>query len=221
VLKNVVPKEMTRAAKERLFAPTEEEKAEGIGRIASAVGAAAPEVTDCMNESPFTPLLRSLIGEFDPPHATHVGIINSGMGPLNIPRDQMETAFGDFGNLNGHPEEGFPYYNAIVHMDGLTGGVTPKRFVPEEEMSDQEIYWRYVGKQGRNADNIGSNGGVLFQDRECTLSTGSFTLFAVLCLNDQTEPGCGQFTVLRGSHHAMEKFVRALSPKPLRCIRAS
>ena len=62
------------------------------------------------------------------------------------------------------------------------------------------------GMRGRNAMNFGINGGVLFQDKECSISTGSFTLFAVVCLSDQTTPGCGQFTVLRGSHHAMEKF---------------
>ena len=62
------------------------------------------------------------------------------------------------------------------------------------------------GSRGRHAMNFGSNFGVLFQDRECTISTGSFTLFAVACLNDQREPGSGQFAVLRGCHHAMEKF---------------
>ena len=61
--------------------------------------------------------------------------------------------------------------------------------------------------QGRHAENYGWNGGgMLFQDRDCSLSTGSFTLFAVLSLNDQTEVGRGQFSVLRGCHHAMEKF---------------
>ena len=69
------------------------------------------------------------------------------------------------------------------------------------------------GMRGRNAMNFGINGGVLFQDKECSISTGSFTLFAVVCLNDQTTPGCGQFTVLRGSHHAMEKFYQMQQPR--------
>ena len=47
---------------------------------------------------------------------------------------------------------------------------------------------------------------MLFQDPAHSLTTGSFTLFAVACLNDQTEVGCGQFSVLRGCHHAMECF---------------
>lgn len=55
---------------------------------------------------------------------------------------------------------------------------------------------------GRHAENIGVNGGMLFQDPDLSLTTGSFTLFAVACLNDQSEVGRGQFSVLRGCHHA-------------------
>ena len=47
---------------------------------------------------------------------------------------------------------------------------------------------------------------MLFMDKDLSLTTGSFTAFAVVCLNDQTQPGRGQFTVLRGCHHAMEAF---------------
>ena len=55
---------------------------------------------------------------------------------------------------------------------------------------------------GRHAENIGTNGRMMFQDPGLSLTTGSFTLFAVACLNDQTEVGRGQFSVLRGCHHA-------------------
>ena len=34
-----------------------------------------PELTDLINESKFTPVLNSLIGAFDPPITTHVGIL--------------------------------------------------------------------------------------------------------------------------------------------------
>ena len=47
---------------------------------------------------------------------------------------------------------------------------------------------------------------MLFQDPGHSLTTDSFTLFAVACLNDQSEVGRGQFSVLRGCHHAMERF---------------
>ena len=62
------------------------------------------------------------------------------------------------------------------------------------------------GRYGRHCENYGANGGMLFMDKEHSLTTGSFTAFAVVCLNDQTQVGRGQFTVLRGCHHAMEKF---------------
>jgi hypothetical protein len=62
------------------------------------------------------------------------------------------------------------------------------------------------GHIGRHAENYGGNGGMLFMDKDHSLTTGSFTAFAVVCLNDQTQPGRGQFTVLRGCHHAMEAF---------------
>ena len=62
------------------------------------------------------------------------------------------------------------------------------------------------GHIGRHAENYGGNGGMLFMDKDLSHTTGSFTAFAVVCLNDQTQPGRGQFTVLRGCHHAMEAF---------------
>ena len=68
---------------------------------------------------------------------------------------------------------------------------------------------------------------MLFQDPAHSLTTGSFTLFAVACLNDQSEVGCGQFSVLRGCHHAMERFYQMQvagggSRRPaFLCLRAS
>ena len=53
-----------------------------------------------MNASKFTPLLKSLIGDFDAPIATHMGILPVATAPPN-PLDM-------------------PFYNAGVHMDGLT-----------------------------------------------------------------------------------------------------
>jgi hypothetical protein len=38
------------------------------------------------------------------------------------------------------------------------------------------------------------------------LSIGSFTAFCGVCLNDQTQPGKGQFSVHRGAHNAVERF---------------
>ena len=46
----------------------------------------------------------------------------------------------------------------------------------------------------------------MFEDPAMTLSLGSFTAFAFVCLNDQTKPGCGQTSLLTGAHQSMEKF---------------
>jgi len=60
---------------------------------------------------------------------------------------------------------------------------------------------------GRSCTVLGENGGVpLFNDRECTLGLGSFTAFLFVALNGQLTPGCGQTALLKGSHHATEKF---------------
>ena len=82
-------------------------------------------------------------------------------------------------------------------MDGLTttGFINDK--APDAVMSTAEYSATYAEMINANADvrseaslhrpgrhdhNIGTNGGMLFQDEECSLSTGSFTLFAVACL---------------------------------------
>ena len=53
---------------------------------------------------------------------------------------------------------------------------------------------------------MGHNSVPLFEDPEMTLGMGSFTTFAFVCLNDQTRKGCGQTALLRGAHHATERF---------------
>ncbi len=48
----------------------------------------------------------------------------------------------------------------------------------------------------------------MFQDPEMTLGLGSFTAFVFVCLNDQTVEGRGQTSLLKGSHHEVERFFR-------------
>ena len=55
---------------------------------------------------------------------------------------------------------------------------------------------------------MGHNMVPLFQDPEMTLALGSFTAFVFVCLNDQTEEGRGQTSLLKGAHHEIEKFFR-------------
>ena len=93
-------------------------------------------------------------------------------------------------------------------MDGSITIAAPQEV---QEGTPQEIYHRYFasgpkGDIGRSPDVIGHNMVPMFEDPEMTLGLGSFTAFAFVCLNDQTQEGCGQTALLRGAHHAVEKF---------------
>ena len=69
MLKGVVPKEMTAEARRRIFEPTDEEREKGAGSLGSA-----PEITDLINKSRFSDLIKNTIGDFDPPQSTQVGV---------------------------------------------------------------------------------------------------------------------------------------------------
>ena len=97
VLKGVIDKELTTAAKGLLFGgEVEGELHPGRGDVG-----ARPEITDLINKSRFTPMLTSLIGEFDAPVGTHVGVL-----PVSSPEERKHSIL--------------PFYNAYIHMDGLT-----------------------------------------------------------------------------------------------------
>ena len=186
VLRNVVPKELVEAARQRILTAAE-------GELLSK----AKEMTDVINASPITPILTEAMGKFDPPIACQVGI-----------REISEP--GDFFNSLGYRERDMPYHAASVHVDGcLTINIPQER----QEGTPQEIYSRYVasgpkGDLGRSPDVIGHNMVPLFEDPEMTLGLGSFDAFVFVCLSDQTVEGRGQTALLRGAHHAVEKFFR-------------
>ena len=175
------------------------------GGMARSGGAGrSKEVLACINDSPVTPLVNSLIGEFDAPADTVVAF---------LPVSKSDAK----GQLHSGSA---PFFDASMHMDGATPG-GKSRHGPET--TNEEVYWDYVHRYGPDGGTTGRDGengacfsptgkpghsGLLFMDEDCSLSTGSFTLFAVVCLNDQREPGRGQFTLARGYHHAMEKFYR-------------
>ena len=95
-------------------------------------------------------------------------------------------------------------------MDGLCTISAPQDV---QEGTDEEIYYRYIatgpkGDLGRSADVMGHNFVPLFEDPEMKLGMGSFTAFVFVCLNDQTQPGCGQTSVIKGAHHKTQEFFR-------------
>lgn len=186
VLKSAVSEDLVDAALRRIRAAN---RGENLG--------GTKEMTDLVNASSITPILNEVMGRFDPPIACQVGV-NKARAP------------GDHFNNLGYRDKDMPYYGAESHMDGLCTIAVPQQV---QEGSPDEIYKRYIasgpkGDLGRSPDVMGHNMVPLFQDPEMTLGMGSFTTFVFVCLNDQTREGCGQTALLRGAHHATEKFLR-------------
>ena len=186
VLKNAVSEEQADAALTRI---SEAKKGEHIG--------GEKVILDLINASSITPILNEVMGEFDPPIACQVGVI-----PVTKPGDR-------FTNL-GYRDKDLPYYGAGTHMDGSITIAAPQAV---QEGTPEEIYARHFasgpkGALGRSPEVMGHNMVPMFEDPAMTLGLGSFTAFAFICLNDQTGEGRGQTAVLRGAHHAMEKFFR-------------
>ncbi len=186
ILRNVVSEKLVQAALDRIHAA---KRGENIG--------GEREMTDLINASSITPILTEAMGTFDPPSFCQVGV-----SKVREPGDH-------FNNL-GYRDKEMPYYNAETHMDGSLTIAIPQEV---QEGTEDEIYNRYIasgpkGDLGRSPDVIGHNMGPLFDDPEMTLGLGSFTAFVFVCLNDQTVEGRGQTALLRGAHHAAEKFFR-------------
>ena len=186
ILKKVVSDELVNAALDRMH---HAKKGEYLGQDES--------MTNLINASTLTPILRDVMGEFDPPSVAHIAIVNE-----SKPSERF--------NSLGYLDKDTPYYGAITHMDG---NITMRPPQGVQEGTPAEIYKRYIasgpkGDIGRSADVIGHNYVPLFEDPEMTLGLGSFTTFAIVCLSDQTKEGSGQTAVLKGAHHEMEEFFK-------------
>ena len=184
VVRNAVAPELVQAALDRIHsdAPSNE-----LGTDSA--------MTDLVNRSTITPILKEVMGQFDPPTACQVAV-NKVRQPA------------DFFMPLGYRDRELPYYGAELHMDGAITIAPPQ--TPVEGTPD-EIYARYFasgprGDLGRSAAVMGHNFTPMFQDPDMTLGLGSFTAFLFVCLNDQTVEGRGQTAVLPGSHHAVERF---------------
>lgn len=186
VLKGAVQPELVEAAQQRI---RHAKKGENLF--------AEREMTDLINASAVTPILEETMGAFDPPVACQVGVLK--------PRTP-----GDHFNNMGYRDKDMPYYGAETHIDGMITINAPQEV---QHGTPDEIYRRYFaagpkGDLGRSPEVMGHNMVPMFEDQEMTLSLGSFTTFLFVCLNDQTREGSGQTALLRGGHHAMEKFLR-------------
>jgi hypothetical protein len=186
IVKKAVSDEIVQAALERIESAR---TGEYVGR--------AEEMTNLVNASTVTPILNDAMGRFDAPIACQVGVLK--------PRPP-----GDHYNSLGYKDKDFPYYGVESHMDGLCTIGVPQEV---QQGTPEDIYNRYIasgpkGDLGRSPEVMGHNMVPLFEDPDMTLGMGSFTAFVFVCLNDQTRPGCGQTSLLKGAHHATEEFFR-------------
>ncbi len=188
VLRDIVPRELTRSAKRRIHVM--------IGREGSLRRhykdlSVAPELPALVNETSLGDLLRNTMGEFDPP----VKAMPTALHPF----DASETI-----TSYGVPGTEIPNFGFVPHLDGQWAGRVPRN---QNEVDNwQSPRTEHFGTG--DAANRGGNNTPLFQDPACKLSIGSFTAFVGVALNDQTEFGRGNLAVLRGAHHAVEDFFR-------------
>lgn len=186
IIPKAVSKELVDAALARI---KRAEKGENLG--------STKEMTDLINASSVTPILNEAMGQFDPPIVCQVGVLK-------------KREAGDHFNNIGYRDRDMPYYGAETHMDGSITIAAPQEV---QEGTEEEIYHRYFaagpkGDLGRSPDVIGHNMVPMFEDPEMTLGLGSFTAFVFVCLNDQMIEGSGQTALLKGAHHAVERFFR-------------
>ena len=152
-------------------------------------------MTNLINASTITPILHDAMGQFDPPTTCQIGILK-------------KSKPGDHFNNLGYKDRDQPYYGASIHMDGSITISAPQEI---QRGTPDEVYANHFasgpkGNLGRSPEVMGHNMVPMFEDPAMTLSLGSFTAFAFVCLNDQTKPGCCQTSLLTGAHHSMEKF---------------
>ena len=90
-----------------------------------------------------------------------------------------------------------------THVDGGWAGLAP---IKRSEIEAAGLDLHTWGSDG-DPQSMGPAGGApLWQDPHRTVAIGSFTAFVGVCLNDQMQPGKGQFAFRRGAHEAVEAF---------------
>ena len=138
-----------------------------------------PDVIGLFNDTCLPELMRNTMGPFPPVISCQVAV----------------TPGND--RLGGSP---------FAHVDGSWGGVIP---TSPDEIDEAAGRPRDAARWfGENDDKRGTNDGQLWQDPDRRISLGSYTALVGVCLNDQTEPGNGQFAVLKGLHRAVERAFR-------------
>jgi len=135
-----------------------------------------PSVIGLLYESRISQLLTTLMGPFPPVISCQVAV----------------TPGHD--DLGGRPG---------THVDGGWSGVIP---LTADEIDPATHRPKDAARYfGGNDEKRGTNDGLLWMDPDRRISTGSYTALVGVCLSDQTEPGNGQFGVLKGLHEEVER----------------
>lgn len=124
-------------------------------------------------------------------------IVRNEMGPFPDVISCQVAVIPPYNQLGGEPG---------LHVDGGWSGLIPK-YADEIDLATgrpkDPVPW--FGEQ----DEIrGTNDGLLWMNRERTLSYGSYTALVGIAVNNQMEPGNGQFAVLPGTHEVVEDCFR-------------
>ena len=147
--------------------------------LAPAELATHPEITGLFRESRVAALLRREMGPFP-----------------DVVSCQIAVTPG-FDRLGGKP---------APHVDGSWSGPIPtsaEDIEPERGRPRDAARWF-----GEDDELRGTNDGLLWQDPDRRISLGSYTALVGIALNDQLEPGNGQFAVLKGMHEEVEAAFR-------------
>ena len=139
-----------------------------------------PEVVGLLRDSCLADLLRIEMGPFPDVVSCQIAVTPA------------------FDTLGGRP---------AAHVDGSWSGPIPTR---AEEVEPERGRPRDAARYFGDHDDLrGSNDGLLWQDPERRISLGSYTVLVGVALNDQLQPGNGQFAVLKGMHEEVEAAFRS------------
>lgn len=146
-----------------------------------------PAINDLYNDSVLREIMLDAMGPHTSPVNAQVAVTQPGYADAVVRRKLTNI------------------YHPKTHVDGGWAGLCPETQSEILESGEKLETW------GRNGDpkSMGPAGGApLWQDKERTVAIGSYTAIVGVCLNNQLEPGKGQFSVRRGAHDSVEAYFR-------------
>ena len=144
-----------------------------------------------------------------PDLATHESVL--GLFNDTVLNEIMQNLMGPFPDVISSQVAVTPPFDTLggrpgAHVDGSWSGAIPGSAKEIDTGRGRPLdAARYFGD---NDERRGTNDGQLWQDPDRTISLGSYTALVGVALNDQRQPGNGQFAVLKGMHEEVEAAFR-------------